>query len=228
MKTWDVVIIGGGVIGLSLAWRLRRDGASVLIVEKSEPAREATHAAAGMIAHCDPHNPPALAALIAASARMYPEFVRELREESFESPDLRSAGTIAFFAEDESPGCAGARAITDDELARIEPLVSLRGRSYLLPESSVDPRKLGSALEKTLATFRRGLRHRLARQRGGRAGRPRRRGAHREIFLRRRCRRELRRRVGLDDSTLRRAHSSGERTDGLRGAADRERIGRGR
>ena len=77
VKTWDVVIIGGGVIGLSLAWRLRRDGASVLIVEKSEPAREATHAAGGMIAHCDPHNPPALAALIAASARMYPEFVRE-------------------------------------------------------------------------------------------------------------------------------------------------------
>ena len=96
-------IIGGGVIGLSLAWRLRRDGASVLIVEKSEPAREATHAAGGMIAHCDPHNPPALAPLIAASARMYPEFVRELREASFESPDLRNAGTIAFFEEDESP-----------------------------------------------------------------------------------------------------------------------------
>jgi glycine oxidase len=150
VKTWDVVIIGGGVIGLSLARRLRRDGASVLIVEKSEPAGEATHAAGGMIAHCDPHNPPALAALIAASARMYPEFVRELREESFESPDLRSAGTIAFFGKDESPGCAGARTITDDELARIEPLVSLRGRTFLLPESSVDPRKLGSALEKTL------------------------------------------------------------------------------
>jgi glycine oxidase len=150
VKTWDVVIIGGGVIGLSLAWRLRRDGASVLIVEKSEPAREATYAAAGMVAHCDPHNPPALAALIAASARMYPEFVRELREESFESPDLRSAGTIAFLEEDESPGCAGARAITDDELARIEPLVSLRGRTFLLPENSVDPRKLASALEKSL------------------------------------------------------------------------------
>lgn len=150
MKTWDVVIIGGGVIGLSLAWRLRREGASVLIVEKSEPAREATHAAGGMIAHCDPHNPPALAALIAASARMYPEFVREIREASFESPDLRSAGTIAFFEEDESPCCEGARALGDEELARTEPLVILRGRSYLLPESSVDPRKLASALEKTL------------------------------------------------------------------------------
>ena len=150
VKTWDVVIIGGGVIGLSLAWRLRRHGASVLIVEKSEPGREATHAAGGMIAHCDPHNPPALASLIAGSARMYPEFVRELREASFESPDLRTTGTIAFFEDGESPGCEAARCISDDELARIEPLVSLRGRSFFLPESSLDPRKLASALEKTL------------------------------------------------------------------------------
>ncbi len=150
MKTWDVVIIGGGVIGLSLGWRLRRDGASVVIVEKSEPAREATHAAGGMIAHCDAHNPPALASLIAASARMYLEFVRELRDESFESPDLRNAGTIAFLKEHESPSCEAARALADDELARIEPLVSRRGRAYFLPESSVDPRNLASALEKTL------------------------------------------------------------------------------
>ena len=148
MKTWDVVIIGGGVIGLSLAWRLKRDGVSVLVVEKGEPAREATHAAGGMIAHCDPHNPPELAELIAASAGMYPEFVRELRDEAFESPDLRDAGTIAFFAPDEAPKCDGARVLDEQELSRREPAVTLRGRAYFLPERSVDPRKLGSALEK--------------------------------------------------------------------------------
>jgi glycine oxidase len=148
VKTWDVVIIGGGVIGLSLAWRLRRHGVSALVVEKGEPAREATHAAGGMIAHCDPHNPPALAGMIAASARMYPEFVHELRDEAFESPDLRDAGTIAFFAADELPNCEGARALDDEALSRLEPLVTLRGCAYFLPERSVDPRKLGSALEK--------------------------------------------------------------------------------
>jgi glycine oxidase len=147
VKTWDIVIIGGGVIGLSLAWRLRPH-ASVLIVEKSEPAREATHAAGGMIAHCDPHTPRALGDMVAASARMYPEFVRELRDEAYESPDLREAGTIAFFKTDESPNCDTARALDDDELSRIEPLVTRRGRAYFLPERSVDPRKLGSALEK--------------------------------------------------------------------------------
>ena len=148
MKTWDVVIIGAGVIGLSLAWRLQRDGVSVLVVEKGEPAREATHAAGGMIAHCDPHNPPALADLIAASANMYPEFVRELRDEAFESPDLRDAGTIAFMAADETPKCDSAHALDDQELSRLEPLITLRGRAYFLPECSVDPRKLGSALER--------------------------------------------------------------------------------
>jgi glycine oxidase len=148
VKTWEVVIIGGGVIGLSLAWRLRRNGASVLVVEKGEPAREATHAAGGMIAHCDPHNPPALAGMIAAGARMYPEFVRELREEAFESPDLRDAGTIAFLDSGETPNCAGARALENGEMSAIAPLITLRGPAYLLPERSLDPRKLGSALEK--------------------------------------------------------------------------------
>lgn len=148
MKTWDVVIIGGGVIGLSLAWRLRRNGVSVLVVEKGEPAREATHAAGGMIAHCDPHNPPALAGMIAASARMYPEFVRELREEAFESPDLRDAGTLAFLEPGETPNCAAARALSEDELSTLAPPIAIRGPAYFLPERSIDPRKLGSALEK--------------------------------------------------------------------------------
>jgi glycine oxidase len=148
VKTWDVIIIGGGVIGLSIAWRLRHHAVTVLVVEKGEPSREATHAAGGMIAHCDPHNPPELAGMMAASARLYPEFVHELRDEAFESPDLRNAGTIAFFAAGESPNCDGARALDDGELSRLEPLIVLDGQAYFLPESSVDPRKLGSALEK--------------------------------------------------------------------------------
>ena len=153
MKTWDVVIIGGGVIGLSLAWRLRHSGVSVLVVEKGEPARQATHAAGGMIAHCDPGNPPELRELIAASARMYPAFVEELRAEAFESPDLRCEGTIAFPADDEQPRCEGARPLSDAELSQLEPLIARRGPAYFLPECSVDPRKLGSVLEKAARTL---------------------------------------------------------------------------
>jgi glycine oxidase len=153
VKTWDVVIIGGGVIGLALAWRLRHSGAGVLVVEKGEPWREATYAAGGMIAQCDPGTPPALREMVAASARMYPAFVRELRAEAFQSPDLREQGTIAFVESDELPACEGARLLDEVELARLEPMIALRGRAYLLPESSVDPRKLGRALEKSARTL---------------------------------------------------------------------------
>jgi len=153
VKTWDVVVIGGGVIGLSLAWRLRHSDATVLVVEKGEPAREATYAAGGMIAHCDRNHPAELKPLIAASARMYPAFVDELRAEAFESPDLRSDGTIAFVADDEPAPCTEARPLGTDEVSQLEPLVAGRGRAYFLPESSVDPRKLGSALEKAARTL---------------------------------------------------------------------------
>jgi glycine oxidase len=153
VKTWDVVIIGGGVIGLSLAWRLRHTGAAVLVVDKQAPAREATYAAGGMIAHCDPTNPPALKELIAASARMYPAFVDELRAEAFESPDLRCEGTIAFFEADERPTCTDARPLTNDELKELEPAIAPPGPAWFLPECSVDPRKLASALEKAARTL---------------------------------------------------------------------------
>ena len=39
MKNWDVIIIGGGIIGLSLSIELRKKGASVLIVEQGEPGQ---------------------------------------------------------------------------------------------------------------------------------------------------------------------------------------------
>ena len=92
VKTWDVVIVGGGVIGLSLAWRLKSAELSILVIEKHEPACEASAAAGGMIAHCDPHTPDVLLPLARASAEMYPDFVRELESESGESTDLRERG----------------------------------------------------------------------------------------------------------------------------------------
>ena len=49
VKSYDVIIVGGGIIGLSLAIALRKGGARVLVVEKGEPGREASHAAAGML-----------------------------------------------------------------------------------------------------------------------------------------------------------------------------------
>ena len=96
VKTWDVIIIGGGIIGLSLSISLRKLGAAVLIVERGEPGREASHAAAGMLADFPLEMPPVLQKLASASARMYPEFVHELQDESGMNVDLRDQGTILF------------------------------------------------------------------------------------------------------------------------------------
>jgi glycine oxidase len=148
VKTWDAIIIGGGVIGLSLAWKLKAHGLDVLVVEKQEPAREATYAAGGMIASCDPNVPPCLRPLVDASARMYPTFAHELQDDAAESVDLRDTGTIACFGSDYAVELAGSRRLTDAELSQLEPLLALRGTACLLPERSVDPRTLGQALIK--------------------------------------------------------------------------------
>ena len=101
VKTWDVIIIGGGIIGLSLAIALRKRGATVLVIERGEPGREASHAAGGMLVDCPLETPSALQELATASARMYPEFVYELEAESGTKVDLRDQGTILFLSQEQ-------------------------------------------------------------------------------------------------------------------------------
>ena len=150
MKTWDVVIVGGGIIGLSLAIALRKRGATVLVVERGEPGREASHAAAGMLADSLLETPPVLQPLATASARMYPEFVHEIQDESGMNVDLRDQGTIVF------PSSAHLREwpnLTTDHplpspLAELEPALApaaLKTPAIYLKERSVDPRALTSA-----------------------------------------------------------------------------------
>jgi len=152
VKSWDVVIAGGGIIGVSLARELRKHGASVLVVERGEPGREASHAAAGMLAYCDPMLPEPLQRLARASAAMYPEFVHEIEDESGMRVDLRTQGTIARFPEPPAGDAASYistgewRLLEAHELARLEPGFEYSGEAlYWTPEGSVDPRGLMAA-----------------------------------------------------------------------------------
>ena len=131
-----------------MARQLRIAGLKVLVVEKHEPASEASAAAGGMIAHCDPNIPACLKPLVVASAEMYPQFIRELERDSDETADLRDAGTIAWFERNELPDTPPARRLTDAELSRMEPALRPREGAWFLPERSVDPRGLGRALTK--------------------------------------------------------------------------------
>jgi glycine/D-amino acid oxidase-like deaminating enzyme len=49
VRVWDVIVVGAGIIGLSLARELRKTGRTVLVVERREPGREASYAAGGML-----------------------------------------------------------------------------------------------------------------------------------------------------------------------------------
>jgi glycine oxidase len=148
VRTWDVIIVGGGIIGLSLSIELRKRGTRVLVVERSEPGREASWAAGGMLADCTIETPAALQELAIASARMYPEFVHELEDESGVDVDLRDAGAIVFPAPEhvhERPGFTVAE-LLPAPLAELEPaLAEISRPAFLLKERSVNPRGLVEA-----------------------------------------------------------------------------------
>lgn len=152
VKNWDVIVIGGGIIGLSLAIELRKRGATVLVVERGQPGREASHAAGGMLVDCGLETPSALQPLAFASARMYPEFAYELEVESAMKVDLRDQGAIAIPPPEhvhESPEYA-METLLPAPLAELEPSLANPERpACFLKERSVDPRALTAAALET-------------------------------------------------------------------------------
>lgn len=146
VKTWDVIVIGGGIIGLSLARELRKHGASVLVVERGEPGREASYAAGGMLGD---ETLSVLQPLATASAEMYPEFAHQIEDESGQKVDLRSEGTLLFPAPGPAADQLAGSTLLPALLAELEPALAVSGRqAVLLKERSVCPRALTAAVLK--------------------------------------------------------------------------------
>jgi glycine oxidase len=151
MKSWDVIIAGGGIIGLSLSIALRKSGASVLIVERGEPGREASSAAGGMLVDCSLETHAALQSLATPSARLYPEFVHEIETESGIKVDLRDQGAIIFPPPEQVHEHARltTAARLNAPLAELEPALAEDSRvAFYLKERSVDPQALAAAAVK--------------------------------------------------------------------------------
>ena len=150
--------MGGGIIGLALAISLRRQQLKVLVIERGEPGREASYAAAGMLSDLGKEIPAPLRDLASASSRLYREFVHELEDESGRKIDLREQGTILFSRDKDFPD--GAEPLSPDRLHRMEPALEATLRSSghglggempaaFVSERSVDPRALVDAAIKT-------------------------------------------------------------------------------
>ena len=92
----DVLVVGGGVIGLSCAWRLAQQGVRVAVLERGEPACGATRVAAGMLAPVGEltFGEPELLELTLAAARLYPEFVAELEAATGETTGYERLGAL--------------------------------------------------------------------------------------------------------------------------------------
>jgi glycine oxidase len=158
----DVVVIGAGVIGLSIAWRAGAAGLDVTVVDPV-PGRGASWAAAGMLAPVgEAHfGEDALTALNLEAARLWPDFARDLETASGRPVHLRCDGTL-LVAGDVSDRAATddvlryrqslgleARRLTARQCREAEPLLTpgVSGGAELAGDHQVDNRRVVEALE---------------------------------------------------------------------------------
>lgn len=157
----DVIIIGGGIIGGSIAWELARRGLHPLVLDRQEAGREASWAAAGML-QTAPESADGfpLVPLARASLALYPEFVAAIEADSGRTVGLRRTGAMEIFF-----SSGGARALSTfialhhglglpaealplDEALEMEPALSRHAQAAaLLPqECALDSRALTDAV----------------------------------------------------------------------------------
>jgi glycine oxidase len=162
VKPKTVAIIGAGVVGLGIAWRLAARGVQVAVFDKGAAGAGATHAAAGMLAACAEAEPgeEALVALGRDSQARWPAFADEVKQASGIDVELRREGTlvIALTADDQARLFhhlefqkkldLPLQWISAAETRRREPHLAgkLAGAVFSPEDHQVDNRKLATAL----------------------------------------------------------------------------------
>src|SRR5438093_4181756 len=166
---YDAIVIGGGVIGLSIARELagRR---SVLLLDRGTTGTGASWAAAGMLSplsEADDQGP--FFQLCRASFQVFPQFVETLQEESGVDPDYCRSGVLLIATTEASSHVLQRRydwqrragfeveLLSPEDVRQVEPLVTapVLNALFLPGERCVAPRRLVAALRD--ACLRRGV-----------------------------------------------------------------------
>lgn len=157
----DVIVVGAGLIGLSIAFELAERGAGVRVYDRAEPARAASWAGAGMLApYTERLTDESMLAFCAASLREYPGFVARITDAGGIDAHLRLDGVLyAAFEAGEMESlrrhsvqlhARGVRCELVDRRTALadEPWLggALAGGLLKHDEGQVDNRRLGRAL----------------------------------------------------------------------------------
>ncbi|MFD5339172.1 glycine oxidase ThiO [Streptomyces hawaiiensis] len=157
----DVLVIGGGIIGLVTAWRAAQRGFATAVVDP-EPGGGAAQVAAGMLAAVTElhYGEQTLLGLNLASARRYPDFAAELTELTGQDLGYRRCGTlaVALDADDrahlrelhalQQQSGLESQWLSGRECRRLEPMLApgVRGGLRVDGDHQIDPRRLAGAL----------------------------------------------------------------------------------
>jgi glycine oxidase len=165
----EIVVVGGGIIGLSVAYELARRGRPVRLLERARRGAGATRASGGMLAPISEAEtePSALIEFGLDSLRRYPGFVQGVESLTGASCGLSQDGTLwaaadrddheelRHLAETLRLRGLGHRVLSGSEATALEPHLSGRVVSGLLIEEDgqVDPRALSHALVRAVQTL---------------------------------------------------------------------------
>jgi glycine oxidase len=134
----DIVIIGGGVIGLLAAYELRGRGLEVLLLERDQPGRQASWASAGILSKTVRGSTDPVEALRAASAPLYPDLVAALRDETGIDVQYLMNGVVVPARDPDE--AASIRADTQRMLDRGLPVELVEGAALREAEPALSPR----------------------------------------------------------------------------------------
>ena len=152
----DVIVVGGGVMGLASARELRQRGYSVTLLERAQPGRAASWASAGIIGatlrdEADPN-----LELRRLSRQLWPDFAHQIQAESGMDPEYREMGCLQLATNDQetarmqslAKGEQQAQWLDHKAVHELEPaLASDVPGGLLVPGGNVDNRRLCRALE---------------------------------------------------------------------------------